>query len=82
MTRAEIKDWMVAMINDSVDSILEDIDIIGEIDTEEIYDFLWKKDFGKEIIEEAVEAEKDSFIEDYLENVYEEIKSFDIKLPF
>lgn len=81
MTRIEIKLEMLKHINDALEAEFKESKILEAIDKDTIYDYLWTKDFGMQLIEEYIEEYKNEIIEAYLDEIFDEIETSDLTHP-
>lgn len=83
MTRQEIKMMMINSINDALETELEERNIIDErINEDVIHDYLWNRDFGIQLINDYIEEHEEDIIEAYLDEIFEEIDTEDLDMPW
>lgn len=78
MTKAQIKAMMIQKIQETFDSLrCENIeDMITEDD---VYEYMWKHDFGQFLAEEKFNENREDLIEEYLDEIYDEIDVDDLE---
>lgn len=78
MTKAEIKTMMIEKIQETFDSLkCENIeDMITE---EDVYEYMWNHDFGQLLAEEKFNENREYLIEEYLDEIYDEIDVDDLE---
>lgn len=81
--KKQIKLKMIEFIKNHIKDELENTNILDEyIDNDDIYKFIWSKDFGDEFLEEFIENNKTDLINDRLQEIYNEIDQSDLYNPF
>lgn len=79
MTKSEIRARMVKAINDSFEDYLEnELDYESLIDEDVLHDFLWEKDFGREIYQDFIYDNATEIAKEFLEDIYNEIDETDL----
>lgn len=78
MTKQQIKEMMIDIINETLQN--RGSEVLEEINEEKVREFMWSKDFGEEIANDYIEYY--DIVNDYLEEIYEEITIDDLSSPF
>lgn len=82
MTYKEIRKAMVEMINSTLEAYIEELDVEDFVDNDVLHDFMWEKDFGKDLAEAYVNEHVEDLVQDFLEEMYRGIDTDDLSSPF
>ncbi len=78
MTKAEIKAMMIEQIKKTFYE-LRDENIEDMITEEDVYEYLWKHDYDHLLAEEKFNKNREDYIEEYLDEIYDEIDVYDLE---
>lgn len=78
MTKQQIKETMIKIINETLQN--RAIEVLDDIDEETVREFMWEHDFGESIADDYID--RYDIVNDYLEEIYDEIKIDDLNAPF
>ena len=82
MNRREIKQAMIERINVTLEAYVDDLNLEELVDEDILHDFLWEKDFGRELVENYVDEHTEELVAEFLEDIFEEIDTDDLGCPF
>ena len=82
MTREEINQRMIASVQATLESKLDDLDVLEEINEDDVDEYIWSMNYGTCIAEDYIEENLDDLKNGILESIWDEIDSSDLESPF